>query len=210
MSQPVRRGGVATQADGSEVVWSVADGRRGRRWRAITRRGGTFTSSVLLEVGTDGRPARLEVGTTAGLLTLHPDTTGSLHGNAVTADGVRHLTLRWSDEHELEVEPVAISAAVTAHRLGRSVPVGERTVVPVVAIALDFAVDEVTRRYVRLDAATWRIERDGDPRTVAVDDRGLPVWPPSTGSPAEGVDWPPSTGSPAEGVDWPLELDPGA
>ncbi|MEX1170958.1 MAG: hypothetical protein WEE50_12530 [Chloroflexota bacterium] len=195
MNQPVRRAGVATQADGSAVVWSVADGRRGRRWRAITKRGGTITSSVLLEVGTDGRPARLEVGTTAGLLTLHPDATGSLHGNAVTPDGVRHLTLGWSDEHELEVEPVAISAAITAHRLGRSVPVGEGTVVPVVAIALDLAVDEGARRYVRLDATTWRIEHDGDTRTVAVDDCGLPVWR----FPAD---------APAGGGDWPLELDP--
>ena len=191
----MRRAGMATRADGSEVVWSVADGRRGRRWRAVTSRDGTITSSVLLEVGTDGRPARLEVATTTGLLTLHPETTGLLHGNAVTADGVRHLTLGWSDEHELEFEPLAISAAVTVHWLGGSVPVGEGTVVPVVAIALDFAVDEGTRRYVRLDATTWRIERDGDAQMVAVDDSGLPVWPAPTGAPAGGGDWP-------------LELDP--
>jgi hypothetical protein len=197
MSSPVRRAGTAALADGGEVVWSVADGRRGRRWRALTRRAGMISSSLLLEVGTDGRPARLEVATTAGLLTLHPETTGSLHGNAVMAEGVRHLALGWSDEHELEVEPLAISAAVTARRLGPTVPVGEGTDVPVVTIDADLVVGEETRRYVRLDAATWRIERDGDTRTVAVDDRGLPVWPPTTGSPAEGVDWP-------------LELDPGA
>jgi hypothetical protein len=201
MSRPVRRAGTAVMADGGEVVWSVADGHRGRRWRAITRRAGTITSSVLLEVGTDGRPARLEVATLAGLLTLHPETTGFLHGNAVTAEGVRHLALGWSDEHELEVEPLPISAAVTVHRLGGSVPVGEGTVVPVVAIALDLTVDEGTRGYVRLDATTWRIERDGDTRTVAVDDRGLPVWRGSAKEPP---------GEAAGGGDWPLELDPGA
>jgi len=201
MSRPVRRAGAAVMADGGEVVWSVAEGLRGRRWRAITRRAGTITSSVLLEVGTDGRPARLEVATTAGLLTLHPETTGSLHGNAVTAEGVRHLVLGWSDEHELEVEPLAISAAVTARRLGRTVPVGEGTAVPVVTIDPDLVVGEGTRRYVRLDATTWRIERDDDTRTVAVDDHGLPVW---RGSAKE----PPSEA--AGGGDWPLELDPGA
>jgi len=200
MSRPERRAGTAALADGGEVVWSVADGRRGRRWRAITRRAGTISSAVLLEVGADGRPARLEVATTAGLLTLHPETTGSLHGNAVTAEGVRHLALGWSDEHELEVEPLAIAAAVTARRLGRTVPVGEGTVVPVVTIDPDLVVGEGTRRYVRLDATTWRIELDNDTRTVAVDDRGLPVWPASAKEPS---------GEAARGGDWPLELDPG-
>jgi hypothetical protein len=195
MSDAVRRAGKATLADGIEVVWSVADGRRGRRWRALTRRGGSVSTSLLLEVTPDGRPARLELATVTGLLTLHPEPAGLLHGNVVSGTGVRHLTLAWSDDHELEVEPLSMSRAVTIGRLVGSVPVGEGTVVPVVAIDDSLAIHEATRRYDRLDAMTWRIVGDGVPRTLTVDDRGLPVWPALAGE---------STGA----GEWPLELEP--
>jgi hypothetical protein len=191
----VRRAGRATLADGSEVIWSVADGRRGRRWRAVTRRGGTVSASLLLEVDPDGRPARLELSTVTGLLTLHPEAIGALHGNAVTGDGVRHLALAWSDDYALEVEPLAISGAVSAHRLGDSVPVGEGIVVPVVVIDDTLVASAGSRRYVRRDATTWRIGDGKDARTLTVDDRGLPVWP----TPA---------GDPRGEEEWPLELDP--
>ena len=195
MSDAVRRAGRATLADGIEVVWSVADGRRGRRWRALTRHAGSVGSSLLLEVAPDGRPARLELATATGLLTLHQEPAGRLHGNAVTDEGVRHLTLAWGDDHELEVEPLAISGAVTARRLGGLVAVGEGTVVPVVAIDGAFAIHEATRRYDRLDAATWRIVGDGVTRTVTVNAGGLPVWPAQEGEPSGAGEWP-------------LELDP--
>ena len=51
MSAMVRRAGQAILPDGTEVVWSVADGRRGRRWRATTTRDGALPPSLLLEVG---------------------------------------------------------------------------------------------------------------------------------------------------------------
>lgn len=191
----VRRAGVARLADGTDVVWSVADGRRGRRWRAVMRRAGAVASSLLLEVDPDGRPARLELATAAGLLTLHPEPTGLLHGNAVTGAGVRHLTLAWSDDHELEFEPFAICGAVTVHRLAGTVPAGEGRTVPVVAVGPGLDVREMSRRYERLDAATWRIEGDGDVRTMEVDERGLPAWPVPAGD---------QTGA----SEWPLELDP--
>jgi len=113
----------------------------------------------------------------------------------VTSQGVQHLTLSWSEAHELELEPVAISGAVTAHRLGRSIPVGEGIVVPVVAIDLGLVARAVSRRHVRLDNTTWQIEGDGDPWTLTLDDRGLPVWPVSAGE-SSGVG------------EWPLELEP--
>jgi hypothetical protein len=147
-----------------------------------------------MEVTPDGRPARLELATAMGLLTLHPEPAGLLNGNAVTDEGVRHLTLAWSDDHELEVEPLAISAAVTARRLAGLVAVGEGTMVPVVAVGDTFAIHEATRRYERLDAVTWRITGDGATRTLTLDDRGLPVW----ASPA---------GESARPGEWPLELD---
>jgi hypothetical protein len=195
MSDAVRRAGKATLTDGIEVIWSVADGRRGRRWRVMTRRGGSIGFSLLLEVSPDGRPARLELATEAGLLTLHPEAAGMLHGNVVTGTGVRHLTLAWSDDHELEVEPLGISRAVTARRLGGSVPVGEGAVVSIVAIDGTLGIHEAMRRYNRLDGRTWRIVGDADTRTLTVDEDGLPVWPTPPGTPS-------GTG------EWPLELDP--
>ena len=188
MSAMVRRAGRAMLADGTQVVWSVADGRRGRRWRALTTRDEALTGVLLLEVGVDGRPVRLELATAAGLLTLHPDATGSLHGNAVTRDGVRHLAFTWSFEHELEIDGLPIASAVTARRLAGSTAMGEGRTVPVVAVAPDLSVREEGRRYVRTGEATWRIEGEGDARTLTIDERGLPVWS-------------------GEAGEWPLELE---
>jgi hypothetical protein len=185
----VRRGGWATLPDGGRIAWSVADGHRGRRWRGATTRDGVLTASLLLEVGGDGRPVRLELAGFAGLLTLHPESGGSLHGNAVTAGGIRHLTFDWSDDHELEIEGNPIPSAVTAARLTSSVRVGEGRSSPVVIVGQDLVVRAGERRFERIGAAgSWRIVGDGEARLLVVDVDGLPVWP-----------------EPAD--DWPLELD---
>jgi len=191
MSPMVRLAGRATLPDGVEITWSVADGRRGRRWRAATRRLGALAGSLLLEVGVDGRMVRLELATAAGLLTLHPEATASLHGNAVTANGIAHITMAWSDDHGLEIDGLPIPAAVTAGRLAASTPVGEGRTVPVVVVGQDLSVRAAERRYTRVDDATWRIEGEGREETLAVDKRGVPVWPKAGG-------------------EWPLELDPPA
>lgn len=184
----VRRGGSATLPDGGEVAWSVADGRRGRRWRAATTRDGVLTTSLLLEVGADGRLARVELTTAAGLLTLHPEAGGSLHGNVVSAGGIRHLTFDWSDDHELEIEGTPIPGAVTAARLASMVRVGEGRIVPFVIVGQDLVVRVGERRFERIDAmGSWRIVGDGEANLLAVDSDGLPVWP-------------------ERSSDWPLEL----
>jgi hypothetical protein len=180
----VRRAGQVILADDAHVVWSVADGRRGRRWRALTTRVGALEASVLLEVGLDGRPSRLELATAAGLMTLHPEAPGLLHGNVVSPDGVRHLAFAWGDEHELEVEGQLITTAVTAGRLARSTPVGEGRTVPVVVVSPDLSVRERSRRYVRVDQATWQIDREGDRFELRIDGRAVPIWPGAT------VEWP--------------------
>lgn len=190
MSPLVRVAGVATLADGSGVTWSVADGRRGRRWRAVTKRRDSLIGSLLLEIGVEGRPTRLELATDAGLLTLHPEPSGGLHGNVVTADGIRHLALPWTDDHELEVEPLSISGAVTARRLSGRLAAGEGIGVPVVVVGADLTVRESTRRYVHLDAATWRIEGDGTGRVLSVDDRGVPNWATGGGEAVLALEWP--------------------
>ena len=189
MTALVRMAGSGRLADGSTLVWTVADGRRGRRWRATAVAAGGVTHAVLLEVGVEGRLSRLEVATPAGLLTLHPEAAGTtLHGNVVTPEGVRHLTLPWSPDHGLEIDGRPIASAVTALRLAGSTAVGEGRLVPVVAIGPDLALREEERRFVRVSATAWRIESDGPERVLAIDERGIPL----------GL---------AEGREWSLELN---
>ncbi len=192
MSGFVRQAGSGILADGSRLVWSVADGRRGRRWRAVAGLNGVISHALLLEVDLDGRPSRLELTTPAGMLTLHPDESGrSLHGNVVAPDGVGHLSLSWSAEHGLEIHGQPIATAVSAHRLAGSMAVGEGREIPVVLVGADLAVSETTRRFLRIGELEWRIEgevgRDA-PTTLEVDPRGVPV----------GL---------RDGREWPLERD---
>lgn len=192
MSRFIREAGTGVLADGSRLVWSVADGRRGRRWRAVATLDGAISHALLLEVDVEGRPSRLELTTVAGMLTLHPDTSrGSLDGNVVTPAGVRHLGLPWSDEHCLEIQGHPIASAVTAQRLSGGVAVGEGRTIPVVLVSADLTVSAALRRFVRLGEFEWSIE-EADPAetmtTLEVDGRGIPV----------GL---------KDGREWPLELD---
>jgi hypothetical protein len=118
----LRRAGCLWAGGGETVLWSVAEGRRGRRWRSLRRdAAGSLLADLLLEVDLLGRWARLELTTAAGILTLHPDPDGrSAHGNFVTAAGVRHLARPWGNGHRLVVEgePVAAGALAAANPLG--------------------------------------------------------------------------------------------
>jgi hypothetical protein len=192
VTEYLRRAGAGTLADGTELTWSVADGHRGRRWRAVSTVDGSVTHALLLEVDLDGRPSRLELTTPAGMLTLHPEEgSDGLHGNVVTAAGVRHLALSWSDDHGLEVDGRPIAAAVTAHRLATTTAVGEGRTVPVVAIGPQLGVTQTTRRYTRIADGEWRIDGGAGDHALlvlAIDERGVPVL---------------QTGA----REWPLELD---
>jgi hypothetical protein len=188
MSAPLRLAGSASLRDGGRVTWTVADGRRGRRWRTVTERDRRIVSSALLEVHPDGRFAKLELATAAGLLTLHPED-GRLHGNAVTAGGVHHLTFDWTPEHTLEVERLAVCSSITASRLASMVAVGEGRTVPGVAVSLDLEVSAVEYRYRRVAERAWQIDGAGHSIDLELDDRGLPAW---------------GTGA----VEWPLEVHP--
>ena len=187
-----RLAGTGTLADGSRLVWTVAEGRRGRRWRAVTSLDGAISHVLLLEVDPDGRPTRLELTTRAGMLTLHPDDgRGWLHGNVVSSEGVRHLRLPWSREHGLEVEGGPLATAVTALRLGPTTAVGEGRTIPLIVIGADLGISEATRRFERLGESEWRIGRAVGARgatTISVDFRGIPI----------GI---------SAAAEWPLEID---
>jgi len=189
VSESLRRAGSTVLADGARLDWTVADGSRGRRWRAVATVDGSITHALLLEVGLDGSIARLELTTPDGLLTLHPNRDGTeLHGNGVTPSGVRHHSFPWGPDHALAVAGRPIADAVNARRLAASVEVGEGTDVPTVLIGPGLEVSETRTQFDRVTSDTWRLASPGGTRFVTIDPRGIPF-------------------DPVAGEEWPLELD---
>jgi hypothetical protein len=181
----IRRAGRARLEDGSELLWSLAEGGRGRRWRATTTLEGRINHALLLEIDLAGRPARLELTTEAGMLTLHPEADGrSIHGNVVHRGGVRPLALGWGPDHDLEVVDRPLVTAVMLRRLGPTVRVGEGETVPVLAIDRSLAVRPGTRLVRRLADRRWIVADLAAAREMAIelDPDGLPQLGPSADS----------------------------
>ena len=113
MSDWLRRAGSGRQADGSDVTWSVAEGERGRRWRWTVSDLGLVRHAALVEIDPTGTFGRLELATSLGLLTLHPEPSRrSINGNVVTADGVRPLALDWSPTAALAIAGDSFGSAI--------------------------------------------------------------------------------------------------
>ncbi len=179
MTGYLREGGRVLLGDGALLVWSLAEGRRGRRWRALSSRDGVISHSLLLEVDGAGRPSRLELTTEAGMLTLHPEPDERfILGNVVSSDGVRPLAFAWSPEHELEVADRQIATALALHRRQASFPVGTNVRFPVLVVDAGLNVAAAERmvrndggdRWTIIDVATsaeWTvtIDADGIPRS---------------------------------------------
>ena len=185
MTAPVRRGGRGTLADGTLLTWSIAEGARGRRWRATAVRTGKLGQAILLETGLDGRPARLEVSSAAGLLTLHPDPDERrLNGNVVTSDGIRHLAVDWSPDHELLVVGMPLTAMAAAHRLRTRLAIGETIERPSIAVELDLSCHAGHLSIARTTGDRWLMTGEGSVVEVAIDGDGAPA------SLGESQDWP--------------------
>ncbi len=113
MSDWLRRAGSARQVDGSDVTWSVAEGERGRRWRWTVSDLGLVRHAALVEIDPSGAFTRLELVSSLGLLTLHPEPDRrSINGNVVTTDGVRPLALDWSATAALAIAGDAFGSAI--------------------------------------------------------------------------------------------------
>lgn len=109
----LRIAGTGQALDGAIVTWSVAEGRRGRRWREAVVRDGAVVHSLLFELDPEGRFAHLELTTTAGLLTLHPEGDGTIHGNAITGAGISHVRgLPWQPDDVVLVEGSVVCQVV--------------------------------------------------------------------------------------------------
>jgi len=172
----LRVGGRVRLADGAELLWSVAEGARGRRWRAVAGLDESITHVLLLELDRTGRPTRLELSTPAGLLTLHPEQDeGSIHGNVVAADGVRPLAFGWSPEHELLVVERPIGLAAALHRRRASVGVGGRAAFPALVIGAGLRVVPGEHLIERIADDRWRVvdPASGVDETLSVDADGL-------------------------------------
>lgn len=163
----IRAAGVGRGPDGETVTWSVAEGSRGRRWRELVVRDDQVSSSLLLELDPAGRFAHLELSTAAGLLTLHPEGDGTLHGNAVTGDGVAHVEgLPWDPDGVVLVAGSSVCRAIAA---AHGAPGAPGRVALRIGADLGLMCDAVTpgdlgadeRGLPRLaDARTWPLERD--------------------------------------------------
>jgi hypothetical protein len=160
-SRPLRRAGRGTDAAGLTVTWSMAEGRRGSRWREVRVAGDAVVSSLLFELDPDGRFAHLELSTATGLLTLHPEGDGTLHGNAIVASGVQHVVaVAWEPTDRLLVEGSTIARAAAAR--------GPAATAEVV-IGLDLTIDRRT-----LEGVSWPIDLDVDGMPILVDGE---TWP---------------------------------
>jgi hypothetical protein len=157
------------------LLWSVAEGGRGRRWRASTRDAeGRLLDDLLLEVERGGRIGRLELTTAAGQLTFHADPDErEAHGNIVTPAGIRHVALRWAPGREVEIPWSPIADAVLA---GGPDAAGQRVVaridadlVPTLAtVAVEWVAD-----------GRWRVGG----REISLAETGVPLFP-------NGEEWP--------------------
>jgi hypothetical protein len=181
VSPALRVGGRGQGADGASVIWSVAEGGGGRRWREVRNAGQAVASSLLLETDPAGRFAHLELSTPSGLLTLHPEADGTLHGHAVVSDGVEHVRgLAWDADAIPLLEGSTVCRAAAIQVLDETLePFSSRAhLAAVIPPTLWLEVKPV--RIERVDADTWRF---GAEEPFAVDRRGLPVlrggeiWP---------------------------------
>ena len=98
------------------MTWTVAEGRRGRRWREVVA-DGDAVRHVAAARDRSGRPVQppRAVARRPALLTLHPEGDGTLHGNRVDRDGVEHVIgVAFDPDGPVLIDDSVIAAAVAA------------------------------------------------------------------------------------------------
>jgi hypothetical protein len=183
MTTLTRVAGWGRRADGASVTWTVAEGRRGRRWREVVSTGDAVHHALLLETSPDGRFSHLELARAGGLWTFHPEGDGTLHGNAVERDRPEVLHVAgwaFAPEDMMLVEGSPLSAAAIAWHAatsgngalstGSAGPVAGRAGV---VLRVDGTIEAVEKiRLEKLGDGRWHV---GDEPSIAIDDAGLPL-----------------------------------
>jgi hypothetical protein len=190
MTTRVRLAGQATDRLGRTVLWTVADGERGRRWREVaTEPEGGASRSLTLETGHAGQWLRLEIAAPTGLLSLHPDRDGRIQGNVATAAGVRHLSLGSLTPPLVDVRDSLVGETALCRAFERLVGPGEGSGVRVVRVGLGLEVAVFDVGVTRSDARLWELRDSEGTRDVSMGDLGTPSdgdtggrWPLETGS----------------------------
>ena len=161
--RPVRRAGRSGEPDGSLTIWSVAEGRSGRRWRWRTigpvGDAGAWLAATL-ETDPRGAFSKLEVAAPAGLLTLHREADGSTHGNVVRDGGVTHLALG-ADVGAVLVAGSRLGLAAVVASLGRAIPVGAEVSRDVLLVDRRLVPARSAIRVRRVTATAWHLAPPG-------------------------------------------------
>ena len=180
-----RMAGTGSLPDGRRLTWTVAEGRRGRRWREVLVHGPHTIHALLLETDTDRRFSHLELARADGLWTFHPEADGTLHGNHVgVGDGVRHVDgWAFAPDDILLIEGSPLSSAAIAWARGTAIQAGSVTDVAGVVVRSDGELDRLAAiRIERLDGGRWRV---GEGSVFEIDESGLPVLDHGVSEPLE-------------------------
>ena len=181
MPRYLRMGGRGTTAAGRSVIWSVAEGGKGRRYREVRRAGEGIAHSLLLETDPEGRFSHLELSTPSGLLTLHPEADGTLHGHAIVSDGVEHVAgLDWEPDAIVAIEDSVVCVMAAAHLLRPTLDVGSSLARHAAWIPPTLWVEIRPIRVGRAPGGTWQLGSDGP---IEIEPTGVPVL-------AGGETWP--------------------
>ncbi len=196
MSPPVRAAGRTRDSAGRLVLWSVAEGARGRRWREVALDGAAraVARSVTFETGLDRRPTRFETSTPVGLLSLHHEADGHVHGNLVRANGVHAIDVAGGLLPLFDLPESPLLGAALCWALELELAVGQERDLIVCRLEVG---DESPRagvgvasqdlRAARVGAGEWQLEGSGlEPRHLFVDADGLPLPEPAERWPLDG------------------------
>ena len=173
----LRRAGSGRLTDGSRLVWTVAEGSRGRRWRWTHTTNAGLASVGLLELDEQGAFSRLELGSPVGLLTLHVDDSGGeVHGNVAGPAGMQHLRFLWSSDNSVLVDGEPLVAAAMCHRLAGRFDPRPTHEHGLLLVEPSFAVRDTLGWFTRESETRWRIELSQARRfRIAIDAQGLPT-----------------------------------
>ena len=169
----LRRAGRNRLEDGRTVIWSVAEGRRGRRWRELVRKRDQpgIRHSLLLEMDSEGRFSHLELSTEAGLLTLHPEADGTLHGNSVTDVGIEHIRgIAWDPDGLVIVDGSLISRLAAVGGLRSRLEPGSSRALAILRVPRDLRFLRSEEIVTRRDLDRWAL---GEDESLLLDDDGF-------------------------------------